>query len=88
MLSIYVTQKADSALLPAKVSKLHSQRFGRVGLFWTSRNMGQEPRPPPVQLIETWGVSVPTRQVPGPPVDLFFQPRSSTPSSLSSFVHP
>lgn len=45
MLSIYVTQKAESALLPAKVSKLHSPRFGCVGVFRTSRKVSQEPRP-------------------------------------------
>lgn len=73
VLSIYVTQKADSALLPAKVSKLCSGQFGCVGVFWTSRNVGQEPRPSPVGPHGAWGVSVPTRSA-RDLLDLFFHP--------------
>lgn len=64
VLSIYVTQKADSALLPAKVSKPHSGRFGCVGVFRVSWNMGQEPRPLPVQPHGARGASVPTLDLP------------------------
>ena len=60
VLSIYVTQKANSALLPAKVSKPHSRRFGCVGVFRVSWNVGQEPGPSPVQPHGAQGASVPT----------------------------
>ena len=74
VLSIYVTQKADSALLPAKVSKPHSRQFGCVGVFRVSWNMGQEPRPSPVQPHGARGASVPTRHHEGS-LRSFFSPQ-------------